>query len=120
MYKDITTIDQNATGVNAIKQSIKNILLTRRGSVPGKPRFGSDLYNVIFSPLDHLTVSLAKNYIREALSEFEDRIEIRKIDIERVEEYNRIVVNLTFTYKDIDTHSDTSDEVGTTAISFNL
>lgn len=120
MYKDITDINIDSTGVNAIKQSIKNILLTRRGSVPGKPRFGCDIYNIIFNPLDHLTISMARNYIKEALSEYEQRITVQKVDIEKVEEYNRMVINVTFTYRDLDFNADVGQITDAVAVSYNL
>ena len=41
MYKDLTTVELNVTEIKAINNSIRNILLTRRGSVPGKPRFST-------------------------------------------------------------------------------
>lgn len=115
MYKDLTNINQDATEVNAIKQSIKNILLTRRGSVPGKPYFGSDLYKIIFRQLDHATATIAKNFIIEALTEFEDRIVVKNVDFKIIEEYNKLVIDITFSYKNIDTKI--SD---TTSVTFNL
>lgn len=115
MYKDLTNINQDATEVNAIKQSIKNILLTRRGTVPGKPNFGSDLYRIIFRQLDHATATIAKNFVIEALTEFEDRIIVKNVDFKIVEEYNKLVIDITFSYKNID--SKTED---TTSVTFNL
>lgn len=100
MYKDLTTVELNNTNEKAINNSIRNIILTRRGTVPGKPRFGSDLYSLIFSPLDSLTESVAKSMIFACLTEFEDRIKITSIDLKSVEEYNKLVINITYKYKD--------------------
>ena len=115
MYKDLTTISTSATNLNAIKQSIKNILLTRRGSIPGKPYFGSDIYNIIFQPLDHLTVSITKNYIEEALDNFEDRIDVKDIDIKKDEAFNKVVIDIYFSY-----NSGQSEENSSTSLSINL
>lgn len=100
MYKDYTSIELNNTDVKAINNSIRNILLTRRGSVPGKPRFGSELYTLLFSQLDSLTESVAKSMIFASLTEFEDRINIISIDLKSVEEYNKLVINISYKYKD--------------------
>ncbi len=100
MYKDLTSIENNNTEVQAINNSIKNILLTRRGSVPGIPRFGSELYTLIFSQLDSLTESVAKSIIFSTLSEFEDRINIKNINLKSVPEYNRLVIEIEYTYRD--------------------
>lgn len=100
MYKDMVSINNDNTRLMAINNSIRNIILTPRGSVPGKPRFGSDIYKIVFSQLDSLTETMAKNYINEALSEFEDRINVLSINIQQVPEYNRMVINISYQYKD--------------------
>lgn len=100
MYKDFNNLSTVDTELNAIKNSIKNILLTPRGSLPGNPRFGSDLYKILFSQMDHLTEAMAKNFIKEALREFEDRISIIDISIKKVEEFNKIVIDILFSYTD--------------------
>ena len=100
MYKDLKTTVDNNTNIQAINNSIKNILLTRRGSVPGIPRFGSDLYTLIFSQLDSLTESVAKSMILSALSEFEDRIIVKNIDLKSIAEYNRLSITINYVYKD--------------------
>jgi phage baseplate assembly protein W len=99
MYKDITFINTDSSGINAINQSIKNILVTPRGSVPGNPRFGSDLFKLSFSNMNHLVESIAKNYIVEALTEFENRIDVEAIELELAEEFNKIVIDILFNYK---------------------
>ena len=101
MYNDVTSLDSSATGLNAIKNSIRNILLTRRGSVPGKPRFGSDLYKIVFQPLDPLSMAIAKNYVMEALTEFEDRINVRRVELRSDDAFNKLLIDINFTYKDI-------------------
>jgi phage baseplate assembly protein W len=100
MYKDLITIELVNTEIKAINNSIRNILLTRRGSVPGKPRFGSDLYTLIFNQLDSLTESVAKSMIFACLTEFENRINIIDIDLKSVEEYNKLVITINYRYKD--------------------
>lgn len=110
MYKDLTYFDEHVTDVSAIKNSITNILLTARGSLPGKPRFGSDLYKILFSQMDYLTESMAKNYIFEALTEYEDRIIINDVNITEVPEYNKYIINITFSYKNLEYLTDTASE----------
>lgn len=100
MYKDLTSVELNNTDIKAINNSIRNILLTRRGSVPGKPRFGSDLHTLIFSQLDSLTESVAKSMIFACLTEFEDRINITNINLKSVEEFNKLVITVDYKYKD--------------------
>ena len=100
MYKDLTSVELDVADNNAINNSIRNILLTRRGSVPGNPRFGSDLYTLIFSQLDSLTESVAKSMIFACLTEFEDRINIIDIALKSVEEFNKLVITVNYRYRD--------------------
>lgn len=100
MYKDFTYVNRDTTDTKAINNSIRNILLTRKGSVPGRPRFGSDLYKLVFSHIDSTIKNIAKNMIFEALNEFEDRIILESIDIQNIEEYNKVVCNIVYRYKE--------------------
>lgn len=118
MYKDYSEIDEVVTGADAIKNSIRNILLTPRGSLPGKPRFGSDIYKLVFTQLDALTESVAKNYINESLIEYEPRINIENINLRKIEEFNKLIIELSFTY--VDTTIATEDAIDSVAISVSL
>lgn len=100
MYKDYSFVNKEVTDTAAINNSIRNILLTRKGSVPGRPRFGSDLHRLLFSNMDSTLQNIAKNMIFEALTEFEDRITIESIDIKNVEEYNKVVCSIVYKYSD--------------------
>lgn len=118
MYKDLVTVSSHVTSVEAIKNSIRNILRTRRGSLPGKPRFGSDLWRVIFSPMDPLTEVMATRYVEEALQEYEDRIEVQSVVLRKEEAYNKIIVNISFKYKDYD--FDTDGDLASVSFSINV
>ena len=100
MYKDYSKVNEEKTDISAINHSIKNILNTRRGSVPGIPRFGSDLYKLVFSQLDSLTESVAISMVKSALQEFEDRIVVQNVNLKSIAEYNRLVIEITYTYRD--------------------
>ena len=54
----------------AIHNSIKNILLTRIGSMPGKPTFGSRIMEIPFNQNDEVTHALLKQIIEEALKQW--------------------------------------------------
>jgi phage baseplate assembly protein W len=118
MYKDINFLSKDSTGINAVNQSIKNILLTSRGSVPGKPRFGSDLHKLTFSPMNHLIESIAKNYIIEAITEFEDRINVEEVEIILSEVYNKIIINISFSYNSVVLEG--NNVINTTSVSYSL
>lgn len=100
LYKDLQTPVQPKYDIDAINNAIRNILLTPLGSLEGMPEFGSRLYEVIFSQIDHITINLIKRLISEAIYEWEDRIELVGVDVTSVPEYNRLLASLTYRFKD--------------------
>jgi len=101
-YKDFSSTDKKNfdTNVDVIKNSLKNILYTRKGSFPGNPLFGSDLYEDLFELNDTLTEIIIKTKIEIAISNWEKRVNIENISIKRIPEYNKIIINILFTLKD--------------------
>lgn len=82
---------------DAINNSIDNILRISKNEIPGRPEFGSLLENFLYEPLDSLTEDLLREVIREALDEFEPRIEISDITFKRYYNQNILSMNLEYT-----------------------
>ena len=99
IYTDMTAINYDKYDINALNNSITNIIMTPRGSLPGKPRFGCDIHKLVFSHIDDITETVARNYIMNALSEFEDRIIINYIKFIRVPEYNKLHIEINYKLK---------------------
>lgn len=72
---DLVVIKDDA----AIKQAIKNLLLTNVGERPFQPTLGSRIPRLLFEPLDLVTSSLIENEIRRVLGLYEPRIEVLTI-----------------------------------------
>ncbi len=100
IYTDYKNVEDVVYDVDAINNSIKNILLTRRGSLPGKPTFGSDLDKLIFNQMDHITHSLIKTGVIESLRKWEPRVLVENVIIKEAPEYNRITVSIMYSYVD--------------------
>jgi phage baseplate assembly protein W len=83
----------------SINNALHNIFSTPYGSVPGKPEYGSKIFQVVFDQLDFGTEVLLKNLISEEILKFEPRILKFNIDITDVPEYNKILVEINFTYR---------------------
>jgi len=95
-YNDALNIDTNEIAIN---NSIRNILLTRIGSMPGKPDFGSNVMNVVFDLMDNnSTNDILKTGIISALLKWEPRIVINNIKIKQIPEYNRLITDINYTY----------------------
>lgn len=100
-YKDYKTISDTVTNAEAINQSIRNILLTKIGSVPGKPRFGSNIFDILFEPINFITIDILKRSIVSSLSNWEPRILVQSVEIEDVPEYNKLICNITYNYQNL-------------------
>ena len=60
---DLVTVKDNS----AVAQSIKGLLLTRRGERPFQPDLGSGLQNLLFEPMDYGSAALIKKEISDIL-----------------------------------------------------
>lgn len=79
--------------VNAVKQSIKNLLFIRKGEKLFRPEIGTDLYRILFEPMDFLTIDLLRDVIRETIEKYEPRARVR--DIEIISDFDNNSYNLT-------------------------
>jgi hypothetical protein len=66
---------------SAIKESMKAILLTRRGERVMRPDFGCGINDMVFNSVDSYTLSIMKENIVQALSRWEPRIKNVEIQI---------------------------------------
>ena len=86
-----------AEGVDDINQCIAVILTTRKGSVPHRPTFGSDLYKYVDYPVNEAVPNIIRE-ATDAINLWETRIKVKSINIE-IDESN-IVVKVEWTLKE--------------------
>jgi len=111
-YFDYITPTSVNINEKAINNSIKNIMMTRIGSLPGKPEFGSNVMNIVFELMDgNNTSDILKNSIMQALIKWEPRIDINYVNIKEIHEYNRIVANINYTYNILGANIDASTSI---------
>jgi phage baseplate assembly protein W len=65
---------------DSIKQAILMLLATSKGERLMRPEYGCELYKLVFSPNDETTAGLAIHYVRQAVTRFEPRIRITRLD----------------------------------------
>jgi len=82
---------------NAVKQSIKNLMLTERYERPFQPEIGSGLYTMLFEPMDLLVAQSMKKQIHNMITNFEPRVEIREIQV--TPDYDQSYYGITIRYK---------------------
>ncbi len=68
--------------VESVKQSLKNLLLTRKGERPFSPNYGSNLYNFLFDPIDIVTETLIREEISTSIRNYEPRVNLLNVLVE--------------------------------------
>lgn len=94
--KNVYGVVKNVYNANSVKQSIFTILQTRKGERVMRPDFGSNLYALLFQPMDDDTVSDIRYEVFNAISEWEDRVIIEEIMITPYYAENQYVINMTY------------------------
>lgn len=80
--------------VEAVKQSVINILLTQRGERPFNPYIGGDLYSYLFENFDDITKAAIENTIVNTLRNFEPRVQVLDVTVEDLSYRNAINIAL--------------------------
>ena len=83
--------------IDAVKQSVKNLVLTSKGDRPFQPWLGSGLRDLLFEPADNITMVGIKQEIQEVILKYEPRTKINSISIDHREELNSYYVTLNLT-----------------------
>lgn len=80
----------------AVRNGIRNIIQTRKGSLILDPEFGSDLQQFLFQPLDEDIANEVGVHLEEVLQQ-ESRIVVQDILIEIDQEINALDIAVIFT-----------------------
>jgi len=104
-FKDITmSLSRNPLSADinilkddvAIKNAVKNIILTKPGEKLYEPNFGSKVTELLFEPLDFIILEEIKVEIIRVISTYEPRVQIQDVLLEEVGDYQ---VDCTLSYK---------------------
>jgi Bacteriophage baseplate protein W len=68
-------------GEQDIKEAIQIILRTARGERVMRPAFGCGIHELIFEPINTGTLALVEANVRDALTQFEPRIDVLDVDV---------------------------------------
>lgn len=69
------------TNAAAVKQAIKNLLLTNRTEKPFEPNFGGDLNRFLFSLSEDFDEDELKDVIAAAINNYEPRVLVKDIQV---------------------------------------
>jgi len=79
-----------------IRQSIKSLLLTKKGERLFKSDIGTGLYDLLFEPLDFGTASIIRDEIYAVLRKYETRVRIRDLTVDTNFDDNGYDISLTY------------------------
>lgn len=90
---DITVLKND----KSVKNSIKNLILTKYGEILFQSNLGCGLHDSLFDPMDYVSKYNMKTQIETTLTNFEPRVRISSIDIVESVRENGYDINLQYT-----------------------
>ncbi|MBD3628900.1 GPW/gp25 family protein [Cyclobacterium sp.] len=96
-FNDKSESVEMSSGVTDIQESLWILLSTRLGERVMQPKYGCQLDELQFSPLNRTTITYVSELIRTAILYHEPRIEVEKIDITEEEMVEgKVLIHLTY------------------------
>lgn len=84
------------TNEQAVKRSIRNIILTNKGERLFQPSFGGNIRALLFEPMNDMTSESLKHAINDAITNHEPRAKIHSIEV-IPDDFNQLYrVNILF------------------------
>lgn len=84
------------TDASAVRQAVKNLLMTDRGSIPFRPYYGGNLEGMLFSLSTELDEGDIEDAIRLAIKNNEPRAKVREVTALFNEDTYSLSVRLVF------------------------
>jgi phage baseplate assembly protein W len=85
----------------AIKRSLKNLILLKRNEKPFHPEIYSGIQDMLFELVDPLTVIEVKKRISDTIRNYEPRVNTAVVDVADVIDRNEIRITIHFTIKNV-------------------
>ena len=89
---------------NAIKNSVKNLLISNFYERPFSRDVGANLRALLFEPADSITKIALKENIRRVIQKYEPRVALRDIEIKYQDDSNAYNITVIFKIKEFDTN----------------
>jgi len=99
-------------GDRAVKQSVLNILLTKRGEKPFDPNFGTNITGQLFENFDPIVETILDGEIRTSLRNREPRVEVLNVTVDGAPDRNKLDISVEFEIQ--------SPEAPITSVSFSV
>lgn len=87
----------------AVKQSVKNLMLSNECDKPFRPRYGANLTSILFDLVDDEDAEDdVRDRIYQVIDQFEPRANIEELEVNLSPDQNKLRVKLTFRVLNID------------------
>lgn len=97
IFPDVTGSLPFVAGNANVEQSLRILLLTQLGERVMRPEFGTAAPRLVFAPGSLQFLSLLETTVREAVRDFEPRIDLDAVDAEAdPDEENRVTVAISY------------------------
>ena len=90
----------------AIKNSVKNLILTNFFERPFQPQVGANLRGLLFEPADAITKYELSDGIKQVLIDYEPRIRVSRVAIEDQSDRNAYRITVSFQIIEIDLNTE--------------
>ena len=82
--------------VDAVKQSLKTLILTNYYERPFQPKLGSPVYGMLFDNVDQITANSLKLRIELLINKFEPRVRSQQVDVVPLYDENAFEITMYF------------------------
>jgi phage baseplate assembly protein W len=94
------------TDIDAVRNSIKNLVLTGRYERPFQPELSSGVYSLLFENSSPDILFMLKSYIRNVISKYEPRVSDVYVEVKDDSDNNAYYITITFNIISVDTEAE--------------
>lgn len=87
---------------DAVKESIKNLILTDRGERLMQPNIGGNIYAMLFETLTPSVLKLIEENVRSTITLYEPRAELQDVTVTSNIDDNAVNIRITFYIKNVE------------------
>jgi phage baseplate assembly protein W len=89
---------------NAIKNAVRNLLISNAFERPFQPQLGANLRGLLFEPADAITKIAIKENVSNVIKDYEPRVKLLSVSINDLSDQNAYRLTVKFLIKEYDTN----------------
>ena len=87
---------RKVTDIQAVKRSVRNLVLLNHYEKPFHPEIGSNVRSILFEPVSSLVADVLKRYVEDVINNFEPRAELIDVNVNAQIDRNAYEVEVKF------------------------